>query len=169
MSSDDSSVMSSDTNSFTGHVLDPGFIDSPKIIEFKRERDLVLCSSSDCEESISNDFVPKLPIIDFATLNNSTPNTLNSDYDSISSNEDHDDADNPGTTTDLKGDDLNTPDNTVNSVLIQYLDQQCHSIFPQWTSPIHFPDKNRVMCNITQYSIRSYQNRVILGPTHKQY
>ena len=66
MSSDDSYVMSSDMNSFTGHVLDPVLTDSPKIIELKRKRDLVLYSSSDSEESISNDFVPKLPAIDFA-------------------------------------------------------------------------------------------------------
>ena len=92
MSSDDSSVISSDMNRFTGHVLDHVLTDSPKIIELKRKRDLVLYSSSDCEESVSDDFVPKLPTIDFATLNNSTPNTLHSDYDSISSNEDDDDA-----------------------------------------------------------------------------
>ena len=99
MSSDDSYVMSSDMNSFTGHVLDHVLTDPPKIIELKRKRDLVLYSSSDCEESVSDDFVPKLPTIGFATLNNSTPNTLYSDYDSISSNEDDDDAENPGTTT----------------------------------------------------------------------
>jgi len=57
--------MSSDMNSFTDHILDPVLTDSPKIIELKRKRDLVLHSSSDSEDSDSKDFVPKLPSIDF--------------------------------------------------------------------------------------------------------
>ena len=129
----------------------------------------MLHSSSDSEASDSNDFVPKLPTIDFTTLNNSTPNTLNNNNDRLSSHEDQHDSDTPGTTTNLEEDDLNTPDNTVNSDLIQYLDQQCHSISPQWTSHIQFPDKSGVMCNITQYSMLSSKNIFILGTTHKQY